>query len=1044
MATTNELIATRGCNAGASRPIGPLTRLALALALACGAGSAAAQEGIPNTDNQTTCPGFRAGNVLNCTANDGASQAVFTPVAGGGTCIAGELVEVNVDITLESTTGADRNDYAFFAGLQGNSPTLTTAGEICSGTTFTLASTFPFENNDGDACADFDGNEIGTSNADGITVLCDPNPDGTLSVPFTLTYQQNEGDVCTGPNDARPGTGSKCFAGVGTVEGLLVQGFVNVTKVTVGGEIPQDFAFTASGDATPTPTSFTLDTDSGDATFSNTQQVQMPIVQGADRTLTIDEAATPGFEVTDISCVPAQGSGPLVAFTPNIANGSFSVDLNDVSFGADCTVTNAPAVTRVGAAKEIVNSDGGLFNLTVEGATTTDVGDGGATPLVTVTDGAQVNISEAAGTGADLADYTISYSCVNEDATVLASGTTAVIPAFVPTAGQDTICTFTNTRTLSADVSLDKALVTVGPFIAGQTISYTITVANAGPDTATDVLVSDTPSNVTVTNISAPCASGFPCTIPSIASGGSVVITVTGTIDNATPGQDGMIDFGNSASAVSPVADPNPDNNTDGQFDKAEPQAPALTLDKTTTTATYDSVGDTISYSYLVTNSGNVGLAGPVTVADDKATVSCPDVATVGDLDATLDPGEAVTCTATYTVVQADIDSGSVTNIATASAGGTSSNSDTVTVTGTQTSTVSLDKSANPTTYSAVGQMITYTYVVTNTGNTTLTGPATVADNKVTVTCPAGDLAPGATVNCTATYTITQADINAGSVVNIASATVEGVVSNTDTVTVTATQSTGVTLDKTSTTTGYDSVGDTLSYSYVVTNTGNVSLAGPVTVADNRATVVCPAVSTVGNLNATLDPGETITCTATYVVTQADINAGNVTNTATATVGGTNSNPDTVIINATVTSGLTLDKTTTSTGYNAAGQSIPYSYVVTNTGNATLAGPVTVTDNRVSVTCPAGSLAPGASITCTATYTTTQADITAGSVTNTATASANGVTSNTDSVTVVSTFVPPVVINAQPVPVDSKWMLIAIALLLGFAAQRRIAAARRG
>ena len=57
---------------------------------------------------------------------------------------------------------------------------------------------------------------------------------------------------------------------------------------------------------------------------------------------------------------------------------------------------------------------------------------------------------------------------------------------------------------------------------------------------------------------------------------------------------------------------------------------------------------------------------------------------------------------------------------------------------------------------------------------------------------------------------------------------------------------------------------------------------------------------------------------------------------------------------------------------------------ILNSGNVTLTQAISVTDNKISsVSCPslpAGGLAPGASITCTANYTTTQADIDAGKV----------------------------------------------------------------
>jgi len=88
------------------------------------------------------------------------------------------------------------------------------------------------------------------------------------------------------------------------------------------------------------------------------------------------------------------------------------------------------------------------------------------------------------------------------------------------------------------------------------------------------------------------------------------------------------------------------------------------------------------------------------------------------------------------------------------------------------------------------------------------------------------------------------------------------------------------------------------------------------------------------------------------------------------------------------TSSLSLVKSTTTTGYGMAGQTIPYSYLLTNNGSTTLTG-VSVNDTKNAVSCPASTLAPGGSETCTGTYTLTQGDVDAGSVTNSATATGN-------------------------------------------------------
>jgi hypothetical protein len=73
------------------------------------------------------------------------------------------------------------------------------------------------------------------------------------------------------------------------------------------------------------------------------------------------------------------------------------------------------------------------------------------------------------------------------------------------------------------------------------------------------------------------------------------------------------------------------------------------------------------------------------------------------------------------------------------------------------------------------GDMIQYSYLVTNTGNTTLKTISVTDSNLITVTCPAPPspgLAPGSAETCTADhpYTVTQADIDAGAVNDTATA----------------------------------------------------------------------------------------------------------------------------------------------------------------------------------------------------------------------------------------------------------------------------------
>lgn len=94
-----------------------------------------------------------------------------------------------------------------------------------------------------------------------------------------------------------------------------------------------------------------------------------------------------------------------------------------------------------------------------------------------------------------------------------------------------------------------------------------------------------------------------------------------------------------------------------------------------------------------------------------------------------------------------------------------SSNTATLRVT-SESPALTIVKSASPTTYSTVGQTITYTYTVTNSGNVNIKGPINIINSHINgpISIPNTDLAPGQSITGTSNYSITQEDINSGSV----------------------------------------------------------------------------------------------------------------------------------------------------------------------------------------------------------------------------------------------------------------------------------------
>ena len=210
----------------------------------------------------------------------------------------------------------------------------------------------------------------------------------------------------------------------------------------------------------------------------------------------------------------------------------------------------------------------------------------------------------------------------------------------------------------------------------------------------------------------------------------------------------------------------------------------------------------------------------------------------------------------------------------------------------------------NVTTFSQPGEVINYQYIVTNTGTTPLAGPIVVTDNPRTPTCPALNtvgnqdnyLDLNETITCTAAYTVTQSDVTTGSITNLATASAGGVTSNQATFSAalgTPPPSTTLTLSKTSSSQTYGAAGQSITYTYVITNTAATPL-GPAqfTISDNKL----GAPFNCGPANTTLAPNQSVNCSMPYTITAADMGVANITNSATASDGTQTSAAATVTV----------------------------------------------------------------------------------------------------------------------------------------------------
>jgi uncharacterized repeat protein (TIGR01451 family) len=416
----------------------------------------------------------------------------------------------------------------------------------------------------------------------------------------------------------------------------------------------------------------------------------------------------------------------------------------------------------------------------------------------------------------------------------------------------------------------------------------------------------------------------------------------------------------------------------------------------------------------MCANTGDVTLTN-VNVTDQFATPGGPAL-TVICRASSLAPGEAETCSTAepYKVSQADADHGGIVN--TAVAHGTTPTGDVVD-SAPSTATVTIPRITNlllikqvksGTVIEAPGDVIIYEFVVVNGSNVTLRNVA-LTDTQFPPagsltgqpTCPLSSL-PGATsMVCTGgTYTVTQADIDNGSVKDQASVTGTPPTgppldATSSIVTVPLPTNPSISIQKTALPPVVHNVGDTIDYTFHVTNTGNQTLSN-VAVLDSQTNSQDPAV-TVSCPGPSLAVGDSMDCTGSYNVTQDDVDHGTVDDTATATgtpgTGTPVSAQSTASVSVPAEPALSVVKAAEPPVAHNAGDAIDYSFAVTNDGNVTLSE-VNVSDQftaaddaAITVDCPESSLAPASSMTCTAgPHIVTEEDAARGGVEDTAVA----------------------------------------------------------
>lgn len=271
---------------------------------------------------------------------------------------------------------------------------------------------------------------------------------------------------------------------------------------------------------------------------------------------TISEVQIPGYEMIEGTNCSITGAG---GGTNPGESDSHSIDVFSLSAGSivNCTFVN---VDQPASLTIVVNTtdgqDGDVFNFTAGSASPTVTTTGGTGTTNIVLDAGDYPLAQEPKAGWSLG----TPSCIDEATSATVDPSTLSLAV-----GMHVICTVANARLVGSDLSIDKSVDNANPKV-GETLVYTLTVSNGGPESSPSMVISDVlPAGLTY--VSDDGAGAFATStgnwsVPSLANGASATLHITVTVNAGTEGQT-INNTGTIATRGEGPRDPNPGNDTD-------------------------------------------------------------------------------------------------------------------------------------------------------------------------------------------------------------------------------------------------------------------------------------------------------------------------------------------------------------------------------------------------------------------------------------------------------------------------------------------------